>query len=298
MRLIFTALALATLSFGTGCTRSGSESASPSSEERGATMDAAEAAPISKADIVIPMPRVERQLIKTGRFTLRVHGYDEAITAFRDTVARFDAYIAGEREERRTYRIENTVTVRVAAPQFDSFVEALSHIEGTVEARTIDVSDVTEEYVDTEARLRSRRAAEERYLEIMQRATTLEDILAVQRQLDQVREEIERVEGRLRFLRDQVGFSTIAVTIYQETESALTEGLGFFSQAKEALGVGWRATLDLLLFVLVTWPLLLAIALGVLVYLRWQRPRQPRTRPTRPHAPRTEPPPLGEAPRP
>ncbi|MEO1075095.1 MAG: DUF4349 domain-containing protein, partial [Bacteroidota bacterium] len=167
---------------------------------------------------------MERQLIKTGRLSLRVDDYDEAVGALRDTVARFDAYLAGEQEQRRTYRIENTVTVRVRAAEFDAMVAALASIARTVESRSIDVQDVTEEFVDVEARLRSRRAAEERYLAILQQADDVNDVLAVQRQLDQVREEIERVEGRLRFLRDRVGFSTLTVTLFEETEYALTEG--------------------------------------------------------------------------
>ncbi|MEM6783038.1 MAG: DUF4349 domain-containing protein [Bacteroidota bacterium] len=290
MRLFYPFLALfviAALSLGVGCTRGGSESASPSYEERRTAMDVGEAIPVSETGAPTPTPRVDRQLIKTGRLTLRVHSYDEAVTALRDTIARYDAYLSGEQEQRRTYRIENTLTIRVATDEFDTLVDALSQIGGSVEARAIDVDDVTEEYVDIQARLRSRRAAEERYLDILQRATTVEDILTVQRQLDQVREEIERVEGQLRFLRDRVGFSTLTVSLYQETEFALTEGPGFFARVAESFEAGWRSILELTLGLIALWPLLLLLVAGAWTVRRWRR-KHPSSKQSTP--PRTVPP--------
>ncbi|MEL6773025.1 MAG: DUF4349 domain-containing protein [Bacteroidota bacterium] len=271
----FVLLCVATLSLGAGCSSPSSESASLPFDDAGAALDAAEAIPVARAEAPATPPQMERQLIKTGRLSLRVDDYDEAVGALRDTVARFDAYLAGEQEQRRTYRIENTVTVRVRAAEFDAMVAALASIARTVESRSIDVQDVTEEFVDVEARLRSRRAAEERYLAILQQADDVNDVLAVQRQLDQVREEIERVEGRLRFLRDRVGFSTLTVTLFEETEYALTEGPGFFSQVADAIVTGWRALLDFVLALLSVWPFVFLFGGIVLLYRRW-RQRHPR----------------------
>lgn len=275
MRSLLSALAiLVMLSLGTGCMESSLESATPTAAD--APSDAARGAaarmPVSEAAVQQEPPlQVERQLIKTGRLSLRVDEYDAAIVALRDTVARFDAYLSGEQEQRSTYRVENTLIIRVASAEFDALVAAVSRIPGRVEARSIDVDDVTEEYVDTQARLRSRRAAEERYLAILQRASTIEDILTVQRQLDQVREEIERVEGRLRFLQDRVGFSTLTVSLYQATEFALTEGPGFFAQVVDAFEVGWRGVLAIVLYFVTVWPFLLLIVAGTWFYQRWRR---------------------------
>ncbi|MEM8556351.1 MAG: DUF4349 domain-containing protein [Bacteroidota bacterium] len=276
-------LVLVVLSLGAGCAESASDAAAPSFDSL-PELERAEAGvaddgvvPVSEAAAQQPSPsRIERQLIKTGRLSLRVDDYDDAIAALRDSVARFEAYLAGEQEQRRTYRIENTVTVRVAAADFDAMVEALTSLARTVESRSVNVQDVTEEFVDVQARLRSRRAAEERYLAILQQASDLNDVLAVQRQLDQVREEIERVEGRLRYLRDRVGFGTLTVTLFEETEYALTEGPGFFSQVADAFVDGWRALLDFVLVALALWPFVMLLVGSVWLYRRWRR-RNPRT---------------------
>lgn len=278
-------LVLVVLSLGAGCAESTSDAAAPSFDtvpeleraEAGIADDGV--VPVSEAAARQPSPsRIERQLIKTGRLSLRVDDYDDAIAALRDSVAQFEAYLAGEQEQRRTYRIENTVTIRVAAADFDAMVEALTSLARTVESRSVNVQDVTEEFVDVQARLRSRRAAEERYLAILQQASDLNDVLAVQRQLDQVREEIERVEGRLRYLRDRVGLGTLTVTLFEETEYALTEGPGFFSQVADAFVDGWRALLDFVLVALALWPFVLLLVGGVWLYRRWRRqnPRLPR----------------------
>ncbi|MEO1075635.1 MAG: DUF4349 domain-containing protein, partial [Bacteroidota bacterium] len=92
---------------------------------------------------------------------------------------------------------------------------------------------------------------------------------------DQVREEIERVEGRLSFLRDRFGFSTLTVTRFEETEYALTEGTGFYSQVADAIVTGWRALLDFVLALLSVWPFVFLFGGIVLLYRRW-RQRHPR----------------------
>ena len=72
---------------------------------------------------------------------------------------------------------------------------------------------MTEEYIDLEARLRAQRALEAQFLEIMKTANKVSDALEVQRELANVRSEIERVEGRRRFLENQSSLSTIKVVL-------------------------------------------------------------------------------------
>jgi hypothetical protein len=119
-----------------------------------------------------------------------------------------------------------TVVLRVPARDFQGALESLRGA-GRVLHERLSAQDVTEEWVDVEARLRASRALEAQYLEILKQATTVKDTLDVQQKLGEVRTEIERVEGRQRVLQDQVELATITVRIdAAETTAGLVESLG------------------------------------------------------------------------
>ena len=128
------------------------------------------------------------------------------------------------------------MTIRVPAAKFD---EAITEIRGSgnrVIEETVKGQDVTEEFIDIEARLKTQRALEEQFIEIMKRATTVADALNVQRELAEVRGEIEKVEGRKRFLENQSSLSTIKIQLQTPT-SLSANPTGFFLRIK-------RITLD------------------------------------------------------
>ncbi len=113
-----------------------------------------------------------------------------------------------------------SLTIRVPA---NRFTEVLAQIRalGKLTHESIDGRDVTEEFLDLDARLRTLRQAEERLLAMLRRSGKLADLLAIERELATRREQIEKAEGRLRYLRDQVGFSTITVSLYEEGTAAV-----------------------------------------------------------------------------
>ncbi|MBI3119509.1 MAG: DUF4349 domain-containing protein, partial [Candidatus Hydrogenedentes bacterium] len=86
---------------------------------------------------------------------------------------------------------------------------------GKVLYRQITTEDVTEEHIDTDSRMRNMKKTEERLLDHLNRMATLEDILKAEQELGHVREKIEQMEGRLRFLDHRVAFSTIRLTLVE-----------------------------------------------------------------------------------
>lgn len=210
-------------------------------------------------------------LIRTADLSFRVDDYGEAAAAVPQIVRQFDAYLAGEQEDRTGYRVSNTFQIRVAAADFDSLLAALAPLAAEVESRRVSVDDVTEEYVDVEARLNARRAVEAQYVTLLGRAGSIEDILAVQERLAQVREQIESAEGRLRFLRDRAALSTITLTLFEASPTGISDGPGFFSRLADAFGDGWEALLGLVVALVAVWPLWLLVGLGVLGWRAFRR---------------------------
>jgi hypothetical protein len=130
--------------------------------------------------------------------------------------------------------VSTTLVFRVPVGAFDDALAAVRALGSRVSSEKVSGQDVTEEYVDLEARLRAQRAVEEQYLGVLKDAKTITDILAVEQKLGEVRTEIERAEGRRRFLENQTALATITVHVARHLASIDTSGPGFGRSVREA----------------------------------------------------------------
>ena len=155
-------------------------------------------------------------LIRTGSASIEVDKLDPAILKVRQLAAQLGGYIAsssitGGRDQVRSATLE----VKIPAARYDQAIGGLGGI-GKVESVNTNVEDVGEEYVDISARVINAKRLEERLVNLLATRTgKLEDVLAVERELARVREEIERYEGRMRFLRTRAAVSTLSVTVHE-----------------------------------------------------------------------------------
>jgi hypothetical protein len=145
----------------------------------------------------------ERMLICTGELRVEVARPDETMASFQSQVADWGGYL--QRQEDRT------LVVRLPAARFDAAFEWVRQ-SGRLLSESRQALDVTEEYLDLDMRLENARRSRDRLLEILQRATAVEDILKVESELRRLTEEIERMEGRKKYLADQVAMATLAAT--------------------------------------------------------------------------------------
>jgi hypothetical protein len=183
---------------------------------------------------------------------------------------------------------QGTWTFRVPSARFAEFVESISRA-AELRQVTTDSSDVSEEFYDARSRLRNKRVQEERLIAHMQRSTArLQDILALEQELSRVREEIERIEGRLRFLADQADLSTVTVTADElrgfvpERRAGLGEQIGrTFAASAGALGDTGRGLL-LLVVAAVPWLAAFVVLATPLAWWLWRllhRPAPPQASP-------------------
>jgi len=169
--------------------------------------------------------------------------------------------------ERRTLDIK--LVVRVPAERFGAALEAIHGLANTLKEENVTGQDVTEEFIDLEARIRTQKALEVQFLEIMKQARKVEDALEVQRQIADVRTDIEKLEGRKRFLENRSSLSTITVNIEAPKMIAVnTTGFGrsLRDAVSEGVDVGSAILLGLVRFVIVMVPvsIFLLLPLGLL----------------------------------
>ena len=161
----------------------------------------------------------DRYLIKNATIAIEVADARKAGDALVSAVRDAGGHVAGLRETRDGLgHLAAVIEIRVPASTFETTMVRLDAL-GKVLDRQVTTQDVTEEFVDASARLRTMKRTEERILDHLNRTAKLEDILKVEGELGRYRERIEQLEGRLRFLQDRVAFSTIKVTL-SETPKA------------------------------------------------------------------------------
>jgi hypothetical protein len=166
------------------------------------------------------MPGEEGQpgsmLVRVGAASLQVDSLDAGIARVRDVARRTGAIVANTQMEGGRERTRSaSLQLRIPSEHFDDAVNGLAPI-GKLESVNVNVEDVGEEYVDVQARVANARRLEQRLVELLATRTgKLADVLSVERELARVREEIERYEGRMRYLRSRASVSTLTVSVHE-----------------------------------------------------------------------------------
>jgi hypothetical protein len=180
-------------------------------DSKGATSTIATSSAVAGAEQIAPS-----MLIRTGNTSIEVDKLEPAILKVRQLATQLGGYVAnssisGGRDQVRSATLE----LKIPAARYDQAIGGLNSI-GKVEAVNTSVEDVGEEFVDITARVTNAKRLEERLVNLLATRTgKLEDVLAVERELARVREEIERYEGRIRFLKTRAAVSTLSVTVHE-----------------------------------------------------------------------------------
>jgi hypothetical protein len=224
----------------------------------------------------IPVKR-EAKIIYTAGARARVENLDTALVQVAKLVADAGGYIASQHRRNNNYEHTAEMQIRLPAEALGPTLEFLPTMTRQIDYQNLDSRDVTEEWLDLESRLQTKRDVRDRYIEILRnRAQKVEDILNAEEKIRVITEEIEAKEGRLRYLRDQVAMSTFTLELYETQEyreTGDTYRRSFGSQIVAALADGWRIVKELFLMVITIWPLLILGGLGVW----WWRRRKKKT---------------------
>ncbi len=206
-----------------------------------------------------------RKVIKTADLNVEVENITSAQKQVQDLVEAAGGFIADlEVQVYSETRTDATIVARVPSAKFREAYDAIKQL-GDVKRDHVGGQDVTEEYMDLEGRIANKQVEEQRLRELFQRTAKVSDLLEVERELSRVRGEIESLQGRLRYLKDRVGFSTITITLYQLGEAPVEEPEGW------KIGYHLRGAIYILISGAVVWIPLLLIILWIRRVVRRRR---------------------------
>jgi hypothetical protein len=218
---------------------------------------------------------IERKIIRNGKLAIEVDSPtagQSKITSIAESLGGF--VITSEFKQGGTTSSETVIiTVRVPASQFNEALEKIRTTGNHIINENVTGQDVTEEFLDLEARIKTKKALEAQFLEIMKQAKNVTDALEVQNEISNVRTEIERMEGRKRFLQNQASLSTIMVTLQAPMPVSLTTSTtGFSHSIKQAfadgIDIAASIVLGLIRLIIVMIPIILFILLPIALVLK------------------------------
>ena len=175
-----------------------------------------EASTAGQMDLGIQTFVTDRMIVQTGNMTLKVSDIATTLENIKEITANLEGYVVASNLSGGEKQVSATISIRVPAHQFESAAMSLRDLAIEVLFENTESDDVTEEYTDLEAQLRNLEATENRYLELLERAETIEEMLKVEGMISQTRGKIEQTVGRMQYLERTSATSLITISLVEE----------------------------------------------------------------------------------
>lgn len=202
---------------------------------------------------------IEQKIIREGHLQFETQEPDNTYNRLVQSAKKYNAYIQEDSEGKSWDRVYRNVTVRIPNTHFDAFIADISTGISFFDQKQITSQDVTEEFVDLNARLKAKKTLEERYLQLLHKAVKVSEIIEIERELSAIREEIEAKEGRLKYLQHRVSYSTITVNFYKKVPQSEQATVSYGNKMWNALQSGWNGISSFFIGVLHVWPFIIIL---------------------------------------
>jgi hypothetical protein len=225
----------------------------------------------SQGKSVIEKPVNKKKIIKDGSMTIRSKNINSGKKAIDDICKKFNAYYDSEELQNNDKSINYNLKLRIPSENFESLILAIENGKDEIISKNIEARDVTEEYIDIVTRLNNKQAYLKRYRDLLAKAVSVKDILAIEENISALQEEIESKEGRLKYLKDQVAYSTLSISLYKEKEYVYqpSQHFKFSERVKNSLANGWTSVVDFVLWIIKVWPGIIIIVVLIFFIRRF-----------------------------
>jgi len=209
--------------------------------------------------------QLSKKAIKKGQINFQSEGITKDYLKVKTLISSYDSYIDSENETNTDYQANYDITIRVNAKDYDSLFSKLAKLSKKLDFKSSHIEDVTARFYDLKTRIKNKKLLEARYVKLLNKATSVKDMLEIERSINEIRNEIESAEGSFRYLNKQISYSTIHLNFYEKLSVKYTEK-GFWSRILNAAGRGWKGFLSSLVNAVQYWPWLIIFTVGFYVY--------------------------------
>ena len=211
-----------------------------------------------------------KKIIKDGDISVKTNDIYASKKGIDNLLKKLNAYYESEKLQNDDQTISYYLKIRVPSDNFEKLIISIENGKDEILSKSIQAKDVTEEYIDIESRLTNKREYLKRYKELLSKASTVKDIIAIEENIRILQEEIESKEGRLNYLNDQVLFSTLDINLYKEKEFVYKPQPQdkFSERVKKSLSNGWKSVVEFVLWTITIWPYIILLLIAFFVIKR------------------------------
>jgi hypothetical protein len=252
-----------------GCNKSFEEVATDYTEMASVSEDA-------KAVQILKLPpketsdetSIKAKIIKNANLRFETDDLIKTNAKIQASVKKLNATIQSDTEEKEYKTNTRRLLVRIPSKNFEDFITEISKGVGYFDTKEISSQDVTEEFIDIESRLKTKKVLESRYLELLKKANKISEILEIEKQISEIREEIESKEGRLKYLNSQVSMSSVSIKFYKTQANNGGVTVSYGSKIWNSIVSGFNSVSTFFLFLLQIWPFILILVASIIFYRR------------------------------
>lgn len=196
-------------------------------------------------------------VIRNAYISIEIDDYTAIRPKIDSLINLFKGRIVNENMQNSDYQKTNDFTIRVPATSLDKMQAAIVVLAKRVDYQRVESTDVTEEFIDLEARLSNQKKVEETFIKLLRKTQSVDEILKIETKLSEIRSQIESSIGRMKYLKTLSDFSTIYLTLYQKIDFKYEpeKPKPFTERFKQALTLGWRGVVTFMLIVIGLWPI-------------------------------------------
>ena len=217
------------------------------------------AAAVEEPSATEPAEAITQKIIKNANLRFESSDLQETYATILTATKKYKATIQNDSEGKNYSSIYRNITVRIPAENFDNFINEISKGITYFDQKDISSQDVTEEYIDVASRIKTKKALEERYLNLLSKANKVSEMLEVESQLSAIREEIEAKEGRLKYLQNRVALSTINIEFYKPLAQESGATVSYGTKIWNAIKSGFNSISNFFIGLLEIWPIILIL---------------------------------------
>ncbi len=219
---------------------------------------------------------IKKKIIRDGRLGLRVTELEKTKTRIDTLVTANGGYYANESFNNSDWESSYNLKIRIPGVNFEKFISGIEAGEGEVLYKVIDARDVTAQFIDLETRLENKRSYLLRYNDLLKKANSVKDILEIEEKIRVLEEEIESTTGQLKYLNDQVDYSTLDLTISKQKDFKYNpeKRAKFSERFKQSISKGWFEFVDFVLFIIKIWPFWIIIAVMFYFWRKYRRTKK------------------------
>jgi hypothetical protein len=200
---------------------------------------------------------ISQQIIKNGHLRFETDDLEATAAKIHEGIKKYKGQIQSDTETSDNYALSRIVVIRIPSAGFENFINQVSTGVKHFDVKEISSQDVTEEYIDIDARIKAKKVLETRYFELLKKANKVTEMLEIEKQISALREEIESQEGRLRYIKSRVAMSTLSIEFYKNIESGGGSTVSYGSKMGNAIKSGFNSLSTFLLELLNIWPFIL-----------------------------------------